>query len=458
PRARVFETDRRIYFVNGQEERRLSEKQRTRGALKDFVYKRERPAVQELGEGEVDTFLEAVGAGSFALVARVRPKSARAKAYLKAVELLLDFHKENISCAAVRLPRGADARKDATLAMWRPGFQAPDAEYLHYGESWHADSIVLWAKRATYPTVGSRFSLAKYSAQAVEELGGSASVVLLASERDAPAAAGGAEGLRARLAEAVLPLAASGGLGDRGWRFTTAVLGGLTEAGMSSLGVNSSSGSRAVVLKGKRRYVLEGLQVLLQAGQVGELLASVEARRARPFFRSAPPPARDVGPAGVRELVGSTFARVALDPSLDVLVEFYAPWCPHCQRFQGVYEQLAQKAAVDGWRDRGVVIAKMDATQNECEEDVDGYPLLVLYPAVRADRKFKQRAVYEGKHRLEAVAEFVLARAVNLEAFEEVHFTRQKTIRERELERSRAAKRQKAREGHGSGHGLSTEL
>lgn len=50
----------------------------------------------------------------------------------------------------------------------------------------------------------------------------------------------------------------------------------------------------------------------------------------------------------------------------DVLVEFYAPWCGHCKALAPKYDELATKlAGVDS-----VVIAKMDATENEI--DVDG--------------------------------------------------------------------------------------
>lgn len=50
----------------------------------------------------------------------------------------------------------------------------------------------------------------------------------------------------------------------------------------------------------------------------------------------------------------------------DVMVEFYAPWCGHCKKLAPKYDELAQKfEGIDS-----VVIAKMDATENEI--DVDG--------------------------------------------------------------------------------------
>lgn len=49
-----------------------------------------------------------------------------------------------------------------------------------------------------------------------------------------------------------------------------------------------------------------------------------------------------------------------------MLVEFYAPWCGHCKALAPKYDELAKKLeGVDS-----VVVAKMDATENEI--DVDG--------------------------------------------------------------------------------------
>lgn len=51
-----------------------------------------------------------------------------------------------------------------------------------------------------------------------------------------------------------------------------------------------------------------------------------------------------------------------------MLVDFYAPWCPHCKRLDPVLSDLAAK--LEG-REK-MVIAKMDATGND-----------VMHPEVR---------------------------------------------------------------------------
>jgi protein disulfide-isomerase A6 len=41
-------------------------------------------------------------------------------------------------------------------------------------------------------------------------------------------------------------------------------------------------------------------------------------------------------PSNVVELNSSNFDKIVLDPTKDVLVEFFAPWCGHCKRLAPV--------------------------------------------------------------------------------------------------------------------------
>lgn len=45
----------------------------------------------------------------------------------------------------------------------------------------------------------------------------------------------------------------------------------------------------------------------------------------------------------VQVVVAKTFDEIVNDPTKDVLIEFYAPWCGHCKALAPKYDELAKK-------------------------------------------------------------------------------------------------------------------
>ncbi|XP_069023545.1 protein disulfide-isomerase A2 [Embiotoca jacksoni] len=136
----------------------------------------------------------------------------------------------------------------------------------------------------------------------------------------------------------------------------------------------------------------------LTANSLRQLCQEVVGGSAKPYFRSEELP-EDWNKGPVKVLVGKNFESVALDPTKNVFVEFYAPWCGHCKELTPIWEQLAEKYADHD----DIIIAKMDSTANEVESvTVDGFPTLKYFPAGG-----KEVINYTGKRDLETFSKFL---------------------------------------------------
>ena len=100
----------------------------------------------------------------------------------------------------------------------------------------------------------------------------------------------------------------------------------------------------------------------------------LQAGTLEPFMKSEPVPADNTGP--VKTVVARNFDEI-VNQDMDVLIEFYAPWCGHCKKLVPTYDELGEKLSGED-----VVIAKMDATANDVPStfQVQGFPTLFWVP------------------------------------------------------------------------------
>lgn len=120
----------------------------------------------------------------------------------------------------------------------------------------------------------------------------------------------------------------------------------------------------------------------------------------------------------VRQLTGATFEQVAFDPKLDVFVMFYAEWCGHCKALKPHWKEMAAKIKkLPKNLDKKVVIAKMDATKNECSIEVQGFPKLYLFPAVRNSEK-KMKEFTGSKREPTYLLDFLSDNAIHLDGID----------------------------------------
>lgn len=142
----------------------------------------------------------------------------------------------------------------------------------------------------------------------------------------------------------------------------------------------------------KYRLLLDGLTV----PKLLDFVSDWEGNRLKPWMRSEPEPTpeeiRSGGP--VSALVGTTFTAVSQDTEKDVLVDFYAPWCGHCRKFEPLYKTLAKNLR----HVKTLKIGKLDATRNEVEGmQIMSFPTIVLFPAGPSP---KQQVWYQGSRDL----------------------------------------------------------
>ncbi|KAI1438030.1 protein disulfide-isomerase [Xylaria sp. CBS 124048] len=116
----------------------------------------------------------------------------------------------------------------------------------------------------------------------------------------------------------------------------------------------------------------------ITAEAISTFVDDFSAGKIEPSLKSEPIPETQEGPVTV--VVGKTYEDIVLDDSKDVLIEFYAPWCGHCKALAPKYEELASLYADSEFKDK-VVIAKLDATNNDVPDDIRGFPTIKLYPA-----------------------------------------------------------------------------
>eukprot|EP01027_Heterolobosea_sp_BB2_P023834 GEZU01035857.1.p1 GENE.GEZU01035857.1~~GEZU01035857.1.p1 ORF type:complete len:386 (-),score=184.82 GEZU01035857.1:10-1113(-) len=111
-------------------------------------------------------------------------------------------------------------------------------------------------------------------------------------------------------------------------------------------------------------------------------------------------------PSAVIDLDEYNFDKIVMDPTKDVLVEFYAPWCGHCKRLAPDYEKVAATFK----NEKNVVIAKIDADKYKSiasKYGVTGFPTIKFFP-----RNDKQNPLaYDQSRSADAIVNYINEKA-----------------------------------------------
>jgi len=150
------------------------------------------------------------------------------------------------------------------------------------------------------------------------------------------------------------------------------------------------------VYKMTEKFSVENLEEFATQFASGKLVA---------FIKSEDLPEDNSGP--VKVVVGKNFDEIVNDPSKDVLIEFYAPWCGHCKSLAPKYDKLGEKLK----ENTDIVIAKMDATANDVPSnfEVSGFPTLYWVPM--GDKENPKK--YQGGREVNDFVEYIKKHATN---------------------------------------------
>jgi protein disulfide isomerase family A protein 3 len=165
--------------------------------------------------------------------------------------------------------------------------------------------------------------------------------------------------------------------------------------GTAEFGIGIDDHSKALRYKFDKEFNVQNLEAFATDFLDGKL---------KPHIKSEPLP--DNEGKAVKVVVGQNFNDIVLDPTKDVLLEMYAPWCGHCKKLEPIYTELGESVKnVDN-----LVIAKMDATANDSphpQYQAKGFPTILFAPADNKENPIK----YSGEREVKAFKDFLKQKA-----------------------------------------------
>ncbi|CAH8351942.1 unnamed protein product [Eruca vesicaria subsp. sativa] len=140
------------------------------------------------------------------------------------------------------------------------------------------------------------------------------------------------------------------------------------------------------------------LKTNVEVEQIESWIKDFKDGKVSPHKKSQPIPTENNEP--VKVVVAESLDDMVFNSGKNVLLEFYAPWCGHCQKLVPILDEVA----VSYQSDPSVVIAKLDATANDFPRDtfdVKGFPTIYFRSASG------NVVVYEGDRTKEDFISFI---------------------------------------------------
>ena len=158
-----------------------------------------------------------------------------------------------------------------------------------------------------------------------------------------------------------------------------------------------------------KKYNMEGE---INEKNILQFVEDWENNKLKPHLKTAEEPKENNGDVYV--VVGKTFERDVIQNDKDVMLLFYAPWCGHCKALHPKYEEVAKKLKA---KNPKLVLAKIDATENEVESvNISGFPTVKFYPG---NKKDKAPLDYNGDRSVDDIIKFIKTNAATPIVYDE---------------------------------------
>ena len=166
-----------------------------------------------------------------------------------------------------------------------------------------------------------------------------------------------------------------------------------------------------------KKYIMEGS---IDEKNILNFIDGWEQGKLKLHLKTQEEPKENNGDSFV--VVGKTFQKEVIDNDKDVMLVFYAPWCGHCKQLLPKYEEAAKKLKA---KNPKIVLAKMDATENEVESvTITGFPTIKFYPG---NKKGSKPIDFNGERTTEGIIKFIQTNAYNKVVLDEEEKKEEKT-------------------------------
>ena len=166
-----------------------------------------------------------------------------------------------------------------------------------------------------------------------------------------------------------------------------------------------------------KKYIMQGP---IEEKNIAEFIEGWENGKLVRHLKTAEEPKENNGDIFV--VVGKTFQKEVIENDKDVMLVFYAPWCGHCKQLLPKYEEAAKKLKA---KNPKIVLAKMDATENEIESvTITGFPTIKFYPG---NKKNSKPIDFNGERTTEGIIKFIQTNAYNKVVLDEEEKKEEKT-------------------------------